>query len=54
MSMIPAFDSHPRRSAVVLVLLMAALLPLAACGKKSAPSPPADEPSTYPRTYPRE
>jgi len=41
-----------------LVLLAAALLlfalPLAACGKKGAPQPPADEPNTYPRTYPRE
>ena len=35
------------------LLLVAALLALAACGKKAAPSPPgpADQ-VTYPRTYP--
>jgi predicted small lipoprotein YifL len=46
---------RPRRAAALLALFLALLvLPLAACGKKGAPSPPADEPSTYPRSYPRE
>ena len=35
---------------IVMVLVVAALL--AGCGKKGNPSPPADEPNTYPRTYP--
>ena len=39
------------RVAPVLVLLVVAL-GLAACAKKGAPQPPADEPNTYPRTYP--
>jgi predicted small lipoprotein YifL len=43
------------RAIVVLALLLAALAaPLGACGKKGAPSPPAGEPNTYPRSYPRE
>ena len=36
-----------RIAAVVLIALA-----LAACGKKGTPQPPADEPNTYPRTYP--
>jgi hypothetical protein len=38
----------------VFVLLLALVLPLAACAKKSEPAPPADEKNTYPRAYPRE
>jgi hypothetical protein len=47
----------PRRAcalAALAILLMALTLPLGACGKKGAPSPPAGEPNTYPRSYPRE
>lgn len=47
----------PRRArslAALAILLMALTLSLGACGKKGAPSPPAGEPSTYPRSYPRE
>ena len=35
----------------VLVILVV-VLTLAGCGKKGTPQPPADEPNTYPRTYP--
>jgi predicted small lipoprotein YifL len=35
----------------VLVILVV-VLTLAGCGKKGAPQPPANEPNTYPRTYP--
>ena len=45
---------RPRRPALMLALFLAILLPLTACGKKGAPTPPADEPNTYPRTYPRD
>jgi len=40
---------------LLLIALVAALLaPLAACGKRGSPQPPADEPNVYPRTYPHE
>jgi predicted small lipoprotein YifL len=45
---------RPRAVAALAILLAALALPLAACGKKGAPSPPAGEPNTYPRSYPRE
>jgi predicted small lipoprotein YifL len=42
------------RIAAILALLVVLGLGLAACGKKGALEPPAGEPNTYPRTYPRE
>jgi len=36
---------------VVMVLMVTVLL--AGCGKKGNPQPPADEPNTYPRQYPK-
>lgn len=44
-----------RRIRLLLVLLLVmAFLPLAACGKKALPEPPPDQPKTYPRTYPHD
>jgi predicted small lipoprotein YifL len=39
-------------AARVAVVLMIAVM-LAGCGKKGNPVPPADEPSTFPQTYPK-
>jgi predicted small lipoprotein YifL len=39
---------------IALALLLALLLPLAACGKKGPLEPPPGEQSTYPRIYPSE
>jgi predicted small lipoprotein YifL len=48
-------QSPHRLACLALVLVLAAVIaPLAACGKKGAPAPPASEPNTYPRSYPRE
>lgn len=41
----------------LLALALAAMLlalPLAACGKRNAPTPPPDQPQTYPGKYPSE
>ena len=45
---------EPRRVSLALrvMLLFVIVLALSGCGKKGAPQPPADEPNTYPRTYP--
>ena len=40
------------RLATGLMLALCLAGPLAACGKKGAPSAPADEPNVYPRAYP--
>ena len=41
------------RTVFRLAVLMLVAVALAGCGKKGMPQPPADEPNTYPRTYPR-
>jgi hypothetical protein len=41
-----------RRAGLALALLLAAALPLLACGKKAEPGPPPGEPLAYPRAYP--
>lgn len=45
-----------RTSRLLALVLAAAMLalPLAACGKKSLPQPPTDQPQTYPGKYPSE
>lgn len=52
MSQSPASVRRSKAAQIVLVLMVAALL--AGCGKKGNPSPPADEPNTFPRTYPKQ
>jgi hypothetical protein len=41
-----------RRAFATVALLGAAGALLSACGKKGAPLPPPDQPSTFPRVYP--
>jgi hypothetical protein len=43
-----------RRAGIALALLLAASLPLFACGKKAEPGPPPGAVVTYPRIYPHE
>ena len=43
-----------RKGPLTFALLALLLLPLAACGKKGPLEPPAGEPSTYPKVYPRD
>jgi predicted small lipoprotein YifL len=45
---------QPRRRAWIALTLLLALLALDGCGKRGEPSPPPDEPNTYPRVYPRQ
>jgi predicted small lipoprotein YifL len=45
---------RPLAAAGLALVLLALLSPLAACGRKGPPVPPADQPVTYPRTYPRD
>jgi hypothetical protein len=41
-----------RRAGTALLLTTALSLPLAACGKKSRPTPPSGDEAPYPRKYP--
>ncbi|HYM03595.1 MAG TPA: hypothetical protein VET85_11665 [Stellaceae bacterium] len=43
-----------RAGLAVMIMILALLSPLAGCGKRGDPSPPRDEPQTYPRKYPSE
>jgi hypothetical protein len=43
-----------RLSTDIALCALVLSLALAACGKRSAPIPPPDEPNTYPRPYPSE
>jgi len=42
----------PSLVSVVLALMIAVML--SGCGKKGNTVPPADEPNTYPQTYPKQ
>lgn len=41
-----------RRAGTALLIAVALALPLAACGKKSPPKPPAGDQAPYPQQYP--
>jgi predicted small lipoprotein YifL len=41
------------RMALRIIAVLLVTLALAGCGKKGNPTPPTDEPNTYPRSYPR-
>ena len=41
------------RQLILAAMLALLLAPLAACGKKAAPSPPTDGSKDYPHIYPR-
>jgi hypothetical protein len=49
-------DRLRRLSPVIFPAILTAglVLLIAACGKRGEPSPPADQPTTYPRAYPSE
>jgi hypothetical protein len=47
------FRCFPAAAARIVVVLMVTVL-LVGCGKKGDPSPPTDQPRTYPRSYPSE
>jgi hypothetical protein len=46
-------NSGRHATALRIMAVLLAALALAGCGRKEAPQPPSDEPSTYPRVYPR-
>ncbi|HXP03724.1 MAG TPA: lipoprotein [Stellaceae bacterium] len=46
-------NSGRRARALRIVVVLLVALALAGCGRKGAPQPPSDEPTTYPRPYPR-
>jgi predicted small lipoprotein YifL len=54
MMMATAGSPCRRRADLWFALLLALVLPLAACGKKAEPGPPAGKEKAYPRAYPHE
>jgi hypothetical protein len=51
---VPGGTPAVRLSTGIALCALVLSLALAACGKRSAPIPPPDEPNTYPRPYPSE
>jgi hypothetical protein len=49
-----AYLAWDRLSTGIALCALVLSLALAACGKRSAPIPPPNEPNTYPRPYPSE